>query len=254
MAFLSGDPGLIEAINTGKDIHCYIATEVFGEKMGFTYDDINVARKQENHPRHNELATLRNNIKTVTFGVPYGAGARRVAQMTGMDEDAAQKFIDDYFARYPVLKQWLEEQGDFAVQYGYSASPKGRKRFYTIPAPGDPDADGILSQIRRWAGNMPIQAGNVDMLKPALYGIYEDLRAAKYSVEDARILFVVHDEIVMTARTELAPTEQEQKDRGIGPGPIEAIMMKNMSASYSAIITNIVNKIDVVVADVWSKA
>ena len=241
MAYLSGDPGLIADINQGGDIHSRIATKVFGKKLGFTYDDINAARKDHSHPRHFELSTIRSNIKTVTFGVPYGAGKQRVALMTGLTEDEAQVLIDEYFAEYPVLKLWLEQQGRLAVQYGYSTSPRGRKRFYELPSPDDKDADGILSQIRRWAGNHPIQAGNVDMLKPALAEIYQELRERGISPEDARVLFVVHDEIVMTARLELVDT-------------VKDIMVRHMEASYSTLINNIINQIDVAVAEVWAKA
>ena len=67
MAYLSQDPVLIAAINSGKDIHCYNAVEVFGHVLNFDYDTINKARKDITHPRHQELLTVRNNIKTVTF-------------------------------------------------------------------------------------------------------------------------------------------------------------------------------------------
>jgi hypothetical protein len=102
MAFLSGDKALIDAINSGKDIHAYIATEIFGKKMDFDYETIYAAKESDRHPRHSELVTLRSRIKTVVFGVPYGAGAQRVALMTGMSEDEAQAFIDSFFERYPT--------------------------------------------------------------------------------------------------------------------------------------------------------
>lgn len=73
MAFLSQDPVLIAAINSKKDVHCYTATEVFGERRGFTYEDIWEATQSpdaKKHPRHKELKLLRTNIKVVTFGIP----------------------------------------------------------------------------------------------------------------------------------------------------------------------------------------
>lgn len=205
MAKLSGDPALIAAINSGKDIHCVMATEVFGSRMGFDYDVINKARKDENHPRHNELTAVRSRVKTVTFGVPYGAAAPRIAMMTGMTEDEAAELMADYFAKYPVLKKWIEEQGRNALQFGYSSSAYGRKRFYVMPANDDPEYNKIISQIRRWAGNHPIQATSADMTKLALTKIYSRLRNKELCgqpLHGARILFVVHDEIVMTCRAE----------------------------------------------------
>ena len=279
MAHLSGDPVLIAAINSGKDIHSFNATEVFGKDKHFTYEDLTAAKKDKTHPRHAELVKLRNDIKTVTFGVPYGAGKNRVALMTGMTPDEAQEFIDAFFAKFSVLGQWLKDTGDFAVKFGYSKSPRGRRRFYDLPSEGtkEKDKDKIFSQIRRYAGNHPIQSGNVDMLKPAMFQIYNDLRTLgepHYADQGCRILFCVHDEIVMTAPEHLAMRTDEsgqlinadlydkyKKDKiKLNAGPIEAIMMKRMQQSYDEIWTvngkvpDIVNKIDVAIGDIWEKA
>lgn len=276
MAHLSRDPVLIAAINSGKDIHSFNATEVFGARLHFDYDTMAAAKKDKGHPRHAELVKLRNDIKTVTFGVPYGAGAKRVSTMTGMTEEKAQEFIDDFFGKFKQLKIWLTETGDYACKYGFSLSPRGRRRFYDLPSESakEKEKDKVFSQIRRYAGNHPIQSGNVDMLKPAMYQIYNDIRTQGYSDQGVRILFCVHDEIVMTApinlslRTSeegcLVPVDhmdQYKKDKKkLSPGPIEAIMMKRMQQSYDEIWTHrglvpdIINKIDVAIGPVWEKA
>jgi DNA polymerase I-like protein with 3'-5' exonuclease and polymerase domains len=270
MAHLSRDPVLIAAINSGKDIHSFNATEVFGAIKHFDYDTMAAAKKDKSHPRHTELVKLRNDIKVVTFGVPYGAGANKVALMTGMDKEAAQEFIDAFFAKFSVLGQWLKQSGDFAVKFGYSLSPRGRRRFYDLPSPtaSEKDKSRIISQVRRYAGNHPIQAGNVDMLKPAMYQTYNDLRVHDYTSRGARILFCVHDELVTTAPEDLALRRNEsgkiitleelevaKKAKQITiPGPIEAIMMKRMTESYDYIIPDILNKIDVAIGPIWEKA
>lgn len=246
MAFLSQDPILIAAINSKKDIHCYNATEVFGKKMGFTYEDIWEATQGPNakkHPRHKELKALRSNIKTVTFGVPYGASAKRVALMTGMSEDKAQEFIDDFFKKFAVLKQWLEEQGSQALAFGYTATPNGRRRFYVIPPKSDPDYDGQIAQIRRWAGNHPIQAANADMLKIAIRKIYERIRGGNVTGKklfDARLSLVVHDEIVMICAEADVPAVSE-------------IMKTAMDEAYEEIIQGIYNEVVVVDDEIWEK-
>lgn len=268
MAHLSRDPVLIAAINSGKDIHSFNATEVFGSLKGFDYETLTKAKKDKSHPRHVELVKLRNDIKTVTFGVPYGAGKNKVALMTGMTPDEAQEFIDAFFAKFSVLGAWLKKSGDDAIKYGFSCSPKGRRRFYDLPSPRakEKEKDKIFSQIRRYAGNHPIQAGNVDMLKPAMWHIYNDLRDANY--DGARILFCVHDEIVMTARISDAVRRDEsgncltldemetlhKTEKKTIPGPIESIMMKRMQESYDGIIPDIINKIDVAIGPAWEKA
>lgn len=269
MAYLSGDPVLIAAINAGGDIHCHNAVTVFGERFNFDYDLISKVKKDKKHPRYSELITLRNRIKTVTFGVPYGAGPNKVMEMTGMKTiDEAKAFIDEFFSRFHVLRDWLEYVGNQALLNHFSTSPRGRKRFYPEPFGDEDSRNMIISQIKRWSGNHPIQAGNVDMLKPAMSGIYRELLKKEYKPEDARILFCVHDEIVLTAKNHLcnryddenniledhAVEERYKAKLPVNPGPIEDIMIRNMTTSYEDIITNIINEIDVAISDAWEKA
>ncbi len=97
-----------------------------------------------------------------------------------------------------------------------------------MPTDDDPDREQILSQIRRYAGNHPIQAGNVDMLKPAMRKIYDRLRLLGLTYEDARILFVVHDEIVMTAKEEYVPI-------------VRTVMAECMKEVYDELIKDVVS-------------
>ena len=249
MAFLSQDPVFLKALNTkdssgqNTDIHCYMATEVYGQRLNFTYDDIVAAINDKKHLRYKELKALRSNIKTTTFGVPYGAGKQRIAIMTGLTEDQAQQLIDDYFEKFPTLKKWIDAQGDMAIRYGFTMTPDGRKRFYTMPARSDEDFDAELKQIRRWAGNHPIQASNADMLKKALKLIYLRMRGGVLNgpkLYDGRLLLVVHDEIVMMVKEE--DTEA-----------VSQIMYDAMTEAYDSIITGIPNKIDVICDDTWEK-
>ncbi|TSA39712.1 hypothetical protein D4R30_00700, partial [archaeon] len=118
MAYASGDPVLIEAINSGQDVHSFNATKVFGVRYQFTYDEMETARNDTAHPRFNELSLIRSRIKTVTFGVPYGAGPTRVALMTGMSLEEAKELIVTFFGTFKVLKMWLDEQGVKAIEGG----------------------------------------------------------------------------------------------------------------------------------------
>lgn len=280
MAHLSRDPVLIAAINSGKDIHSFNATEVFGSVKHFDYETLEIARKDKFHARYAELVKIRNDIKTVTFGVPYGAGKNKVALMTGMPADtdplhpeilSAGAFIEAFFAKFSVLGAWLEQSGSDAIKYGFSSSPRGRRRFYELPSDSakEKERDKIYSQIRRFAGNHPIQAGNVDMLKPAMYKIYKDLRDLGLSDRQARILFCVHDEVVTTCILEdglrrtpsgiIIPLSEfdvmpkEDKKKTV-PGPVEHIMKHRMQESYDEIIPDIINRIDVGIGPAWEKA
>jgi DNA polymerase-1 len=265
MAMMSGDEWLIEALNSGKDIHCYMAADV----NGIDYDDFYKAYKDPTHPLYNLYYGMRSEIKTTTFGVPYGAGPEQVARQinatrkdksTHIDGDyAREKIIDPYFAKAKGLKKWLENQGKNATKHfgpynnnyireaiDYSVSLGSHYRFYQLPYEGADDADERLSQIRRWSGNHPIQAGCADMLKMAVGKISCDLhreRCLELPLSfEAHFLLFVHDEIVMTARED--HTEA-----------VKGIMLDDMQWAYNKMIglKNIIHETDVTIADFWKK-
>ena len=273
MAFLSKDPEMIRALNAKDasgnptDIHCYISTMVYGETLKFTYDEMIAVIKEKTpqgkkHPRYKEFKRMRANIKTTTFGVPYGSGAQGVAQRCGITEEEAQQVIDDFFRQFPVLHTWLEEQGSSALRYEYTETPYGRKRFYDPPKRTNNDArhtintdyDAEVSQINRCAGNHPIQAASVDMLKEALRLIYHGIRGGDIDASnrhdklngpklyDGRIIMVIHDEIVMECR-------EDQVEE------VKLLMERCMDKAYDSIIGSVIpNKIDVAVESSWEKA
>ena len=246
MAFLSKDPWLIAAINSGKDMHTFMATDIFGVKLGFTYDEMAAAIADKSHPRNKEFAKLRNKTKRCSFGIPYGISPVGLAFLIDDTEEAAAELMELYFGKAKVLKKWLADQAIAAVKNGYTSSLYGRLRFYEIPHPDDPKAKELLQQIGRWSGNHPIQSSNADMLKLAMTRLYSELRdrvltkAAKWG---AQLLFVVHDEIVTMCDAQYG----EQ---------MKALLEECMDWAYEELIgaENVFHKATAVVADVWSKA
>jgi DNA polymerase-1 len=85
-AEVSKDPWLIAAINSGKDIHCVMASDVYG----IPYDDFYTAWKDHEHPKHDTYSKLRSNIKGLTFGIMYGAGAGRLALAAKIEVEEAE--------------------------------------------------------------------------------------------------------------------------------------------------------------------
>jgi len=276
MAWLSQDPFLIGAVNSGKDIHCYMACEVFG----LDYDDFYAAYKNDGHDKHKEYSKIRSNIKTTTFGIPYGASALRISQMTGMSKDDSQAFIDQYFKKAWVLKAWLDRLRHEAVSDGLTRSALGRLRWYNIPKRGSENYKKIISQIERYAGNQPIQSTCADMLKLAEEQFYRCVRGCGDIFQgvhglgtvngprilDARVLLAVHDELVGQCREEDAGTSK-------APGVVPQLLVRSMEWAYDQTISTIKewdalengwvkktihlndlrNKVDVTVADFWQK-
>ena len=250
MAWESKDEWLMTALNSGKDIHCYMAADVHK----IPYDDFYYAYKHEDHPLHNKYYGWRSEIKTTTFGVPYGAGAAQVARQINMgrkpgdpefSEDDAEKLIEDYFSKAVGLKRWLDKKAHHAIEHGESISLGGHYRFYQLPKEGNDDYKERMSQIKRWSGNHPIQAACADTLKMAVGKIYLDIRGGISSgapLYRAHFILFVHDELVLTAKDEDVQA-------------VEKIMIKNMQWAYDKMIglKNIIHETDVVIADYWKK-
>lgn len=252
MAWMSQDKWLIEALNSGKDIHCYMAADV----NHIDYDTFYKAYKDKSNPLYEKYYGMRSEIKTTTFGVPYGAGAGQVARQINAtradkkthisDEYAQTQIIDPYFAKATGLKAWLDKQGYNAVKYGFSQSLGGHYRFYQIPHPDGDDYDERISQIKRWSGNHPIQAGCADMLKMAVGKIACELREDgslhRPLLYQGHFLLFVHDEIVMTC-----PDEEVEA--------VKKIMLDCMQWAYNKLIglKNIIHETDVTVNSFWEK-
>ena len=274
MAFMSQERSIIDALNAKKDIHCHMTSLVYG--IAYTLLDEVVVQKNKKHPRYNELSMKRSGVKTVTFGVPYGAGPKRIGEMIQEKDDSgcvietmehaierAKELIENYFGAAPMLKAWLQEMKFMAQTKGYTCSIEGRRRWYDLPSKDNPDYEQIMSQIGRFAGNHPIQSSSADMLKQALRNLYLlnrgwDGGAAEpwtgKKVVDANVLLVAHDEIV----TETAKKDAERQ---------KAMLVKAMSDAYNSVqmvkiingvsktiyLKDIYNKVDAITAPYWAK-
>ena len=197
-------------------------------------------------------------IKGTTFGVPYGAGAECVASNTGLSFEAASNLITRFFAKAKVLKLWLDGQRAQALSSGYTKSLRGRRRFYRLFNKQHIVSAGNIAervkwkdiekeenaQIKRWAGNQPIQTSCVDLLKLAMVKIHLALRGGSWTgklLYDAHIILTVHDEIVMEARENQAEA-------------VAKIMAACMLEAYNEIIKSVTHgPVDVTIANYWKK-
>src|SRR5699024_6721285 len=101
----------IEAFKNGEDIHASTASKIFGVKPQA------VTREQ------------RNNAKTVNFGIIYGVSAFGLSQQTNLNRTEAKELIDTYYKTYPKLRDYIEDQKDFARVNGYVETVLGRRRY-----------------------------------------------------------------------------------------------------------------------------
>lgn len=180
MAHLSGDEGLIQAFKEGKDIHAATAAEIFG-----------------GDPEHIDREHRRN-AKAINFGLIYGMSAFGLARQLGISRQEAAGYIDTYFARYPKVRDYMDNARSAARQQGYAETLLGRRLYI-------PDINSKNQQRRnaaeRLAINAPMQGSAADIIKLAMLAIDRELG----DNPDCRLIMQVHDELVFEVRQEAAP-------------------------------------------------
>jgi DNA polymerase-1 len=173
LAHLSQDPGLLAAFRAGEDIHAATAARIF------------------DRPIHEVDAVLRGRAKTVNFGVLYGMGPHRLAREMGIPFTEARAFIEQYFAKMPGVKRYLEENLARARQDGVVTTLLGRRR----PLPALRGDDGrARAQAERIAANTPIQGSAADLIKKAMVIVHDRLNARDAAT---RLILQVHDELLL---------------------------------------------------------
>lgn len=187
MAHVSQDPTLLEAFRRGDDIHAATASAVLGV------------------PRAQLTKDQRRQAKTINFGILYGQGAYGLTRTTGMTLAEAEKFIANYFKRFPGVKRYLDETKRKAAEEGYVETLLGRRRYF----PGlrqhqgpSREAARARASIEREAINSPIQGSAAEIVKLAMLQLPPALAAAGLR---AHMLLQVHDELVLECPEAEAP-------------------------------------------------
>ncbi len=175
LAHLTGDPHLIETFKHDEDVHARTASLIFGVPM----DKVTSAQRSQ--------------AKTINFGVIYGMGPQRLARENGVSMQEAKKFIEDYFAKYPGIKEFTTEQVELARKQGYVSTILGRKRL--IPEINSTNI-GLKINGEHMAVNTPIQGSAADLIKVAMVRLHEVFKAKKMETD---MLLQVHDELVFEA-------------------------------------------------------
>ncbi|MBN2071351.1 MAG: DNA polymerase I [Candidatus Krumholzibacteriota bacterium] len=172
MAHLSGDPQLVSAFIDGSDIHSRTAARIYG------VDEEQVTRE------------MRVSAKTINFGVLYGQGARALSRQLRIPFEEAKKFIDEYFEKYPGIREFIDSSVESARKKGYAETLLGRRR----PLPDINSSNGrFRSFSERIAVNMPIQGTAADLIKIAMIEI--DREISRRGMK-SRMILQVHDELV----------------------------------------------------------
>ena len=181
MAHLSKDPAMIEAFNTGVDIHLATASKIFNTPVE-KIDKDGVERKI---------------AKTVNFGLNYLMSAKsladRISEATSKEVSVgtAQDYMDKYFEEFKGVEQFQDDAYFFAVEHGYAETMFGRRRVVK-------EIDSPLSYkrmaARRIAVNTPIQGTAADIIKMAMVKLHKELSSKGLQ---SKIVLQIHDELVL---------------------------------------------------------
>ncbi|HSW93097.1 MAG TPA: DNA polymerase I [Gammaproteobacteria bacterium] len=173
MAHISNDPGLLSAFEKNLDVHKATAAEVFGL------------------PLEAVTSVERRAAKAINFGLIYGMSAFGLAKQLGIDRQAAEDYIVRYFARYPGVKDYMEETRAMAHKQGYVETLWGRRLY--LP---DINSSQIMRQkaAERTAINAPLQGSAADIIKRAMISLHHWLE--QHQQTSAKMIMQVHDELV----------------------------------------------------------
>jgi DNA polymerase-1 len=186
LAEFSGDRGFIEAFNSGADLHRVTAAQVFNAALD------QVTKEQ------------RDFAKRLNFGVVYGIGAQRFAMMTGLTVADAENVLRRYFGTYRQLDSYLRDAANRAVSERQARTASGRLVRFRY----DESDRQQISMTQRNGKNTPIQGTSADILKRALKLLKEEL-----SETNAKVVNIIHDEIVVEADADEARDVAEKVER-----------------------------------------
>ncbi|MDR0992763.1 MAG: DNA polymerase I [Ruminococcus sp.] len=175
LAHMADDHRMTEDFLSGADIHTAVAAQVFGV------------------PQKAVTGDMRRIAKVVNFGIVYGIGAFSLQKDIGGTVKEAQRYIDNYFAKYMGVKQFMDETEEFAAENHYVTTMFGRRREI-------PELISSNKNLRnfglRAARNAPIQGTAADIIKIAMNNVRKRLEAEKIP---ARLILQIHDELILEA-------------------------------------------------------
>jgi DNA polymerase-1 len=185
LAHCSNDEAFCNAFRSGVDIHAAVAAKVHGVAL----EDV--------------TSSMRRSAKAVSFGILYGQSPFGLAKALGISREDATRFIDEYFAQYPNVRNFIAETLIDCRKNGFVKTLSGRKRILKGVRDFETLEDNKRKQLlepERMAINTVIQGTAADMIKLAMIAIDRELKSANLQ---ANMLLQIHDELVF----EVAPND-----------------------------------------------
>jgi DNA polymerase I len=204
LAHFSEDKALVEAFNSGEDIHYQTSVKIFGEK---------------------QAKEKRSVAKSINFGLLYGMGSKKLADTLGITTKEAKTYIESYFEAFVSVKDYLKSIEEFAFEHGYVETLLKRKRLFDFDA-----ANGMQkAAYLRESVNTLFQGSAADLIKLSMIEIYK-----KYKNNDKMsMLLQIHDELIF----EIEENEVEKITKDL-INIMESIYTLNVPLKVSSTIGN----------------
>jgi DNA polymerase-1 len=205
---------MTEAFRLKQDIHTSTAAKVFGVEI----EDVD--------------SDMRRKAKEVNFGIIYGISAWGLAQRLDIPRKEGAEIIEQYFANFPKIKEYIEACQVIAREKGYAETVLNRRRYLR-----DINSRNAMQRsfAERNAVNAPIQGSAADIIKIAMVKIFKEFKKQKL---ESKMIMQVHDELVF----DVVKAEFDI---------VEGIITKNMEEAYPL---NVPLTIDFGQGDNWLEA
>lgn len=176
LAHISDDKAMIEAFQSGEDIHAVTASQVFNQPLEWVTPE------------------MRSSAKAVNFGIVYGIGAFSLSKDIHVSVKQAGDYINAYLTKYGGVARYMEKTVSDAKKDGYVSTVFGRRRQIPELSASNKNVQALGKRI---AMNTPIQGTAADIIKLAMVKVYARLRR---ELPDARLILQVHDELIVEAK------------------------------------------------------
>lgn len=208
LTHITKEDTFIKAIKENKDLHAFSASILFdidySKFFKYKEDGSLDTSEDENGFDPNMKKNYRNKAKSITFGMMYGIGPKKLSEQLSIPYEEAKELIDKYFEKFPKIKTFMQEMETLAEENNIAISPlDGRFRSLKMV-----DFDDVLKRAHalNQAKNMPIQSCGASMTKRAMLNIQKIIEEQNL---DAKLILTVHDEILVECHESIADKMKE---------------------------------------------
>ena len=210
LAHISGDRNMIEAFNSGADIHKRTSAQVFG----VSEDEV--------------TKEMRSSAKAVNFGIVYGISDYGLSRQLNIPRKQAGEFIDKYFETFPKVKEFMNDSVEFGRENGYVQTLYGRRIY--LPQLRSSNYNQRTG-AERVAMNAPIQGTAADIMKLAMIAVYTALEKEHLK---SKLILQVHDELIIDAfKSELDTVKRLVKAQMEGAAKIDVKLTADVDTGAS---------------------